>query len=67
MKEWIEELLAEKMQFQQQLDLMFRVISYVDQEHEDKTPITLATLADVQPVNLTVDEEGVHLNYVATL
>ena len=67
MKEWVEELLVEKQQLEQQLDLMIRIISYVDQEHEDDTPITPAALQDTDPLNITMDEEGVHLNYVSTI
>ena len=67
MKEWIEELITEKAQMQAQVDLLLRIISYVDENHEDNTPIIMEALQEIEPPNITVDEEGVHLRYVSTI
>jgi hypothetical protein len=67
MKEWIEELLAEKMQMEQHIDLLMRLISYCDQEHDDTNPIMMASLMETDQLIINVDQEGVHLSYVSTL
>ncbi len=67
MREWIEELLAEKMQMEQQVDLLMRIISYCDNEHGDLTPITMGALQEVDRLSINVDEEGVHLTYVPSI
>ena len=66
MKEWIEELLQENQQLKQQSDLLMRIVSYLDPENEE-TPIPLASLQDVVVPNITVDQEGVRLNYVTPI
>ena len=66
MKEWIEELLQENQQLKQQADLLMRIVSYLDPENEE-TPILLASLQDVIVPSITVDQEGVRLNYVTPI
>ena len=66
MKEWIEELLQENQQLKQQSDLLMRIVSYLDPENEE-TPISLASLQDVVVPNITVDQEGVRINYVTPI
>lgn len=64
--DWIEELLLEKAQLQQQADLLMRIVAYLDPEKEE-TPIPLASLKEINVPNITVDEEGVRLNYVTPI
>jgi hypothetical protein len=66
MREWIEELLLENQQLKQQADLLIRVIAYLDTEPEE-TPIPLQSLQDIKVPNISVDQEGIRLTYVATI
>ena len=63
MKELVEELVLEKKQLQEQAALLHRIISYVDQDRGDPTPITLEALNEVVPPTIRMTQEGVYLDY----
>jgi hypothetical protein len=63
MKELLEEYVLEKQALLQQQQLLLRVISYVDRDHDDDSPIHIKELENVDVPNIRVEGTDVYIDY----